>query len=122
MPYMHRNKIALRKPNKAPNFKSFLTCCIAARTFVGGRLELSVGELSVAHDHIQTLEEQLERQGLPLSTRAEILARARRAEVIAELIYIVWQSTAGSVRSLRAWASTRLAGGRHGKHLPLRRA
>jgi hypothetical protein len=75
----------------------------------------------VAHDHIQTLEEQLERQGLPLSMRAEILARARRAEMIAELIYIVWQSAAGSIRSLRRTAA-RVAGGRHGKDLPLRRA
>jgi hypothetical protein len=74
------------------------------------------------HDHLRALEEQLKRQGLPLSTRTEILARAHRAEVIAELVFIAWQFLARTGRSLRAGLTARTAGGRHAKHLPMPRA
>jgi hypothetical protein len=65
----------------------------------------------------ETLEEQLKRQGLPLATRMDIIARARRADFIADLIVGATRFTARLVR-----AAVRRLSARNGTAERLRRA
>jgi hypothetical protein len=61
----------------------------------------------------ETLEEQLKRQGLPLATRMDIIARARRADVIAGLIVGAVHGIGALARMARRRLQARRLGPEH---------